>query len=90
VRRLVCTPHSDVRLLGRSLTHGRAWPVAGLALHLANGAVFGALFERAGLGGVKTGVLAAEAENILLWPAPGRQRTSGSAFPFTDAGSSCS
>jgi hypothetical protein len=65
----VCTPYSDVRLLGRSLTRSRAWPVAGLALHLANGAVFGALFERAGLGGVKTGVLAAEAENLLLWPA---------------------
>jgi hypothetical protein len=58
-----------VRLLGRFLTRSRAWPAAGLALHLANGAVFGALFERAGFRGVKTGVLAAEAENVLLWPA---------------------
>ena len=40
----------------------------GLALHVANGAVFGAAFERLGLQGVKAGVVAAEVENTLLWP----------------------
>ena len=66
--RAVGTPYSDVRLLGRMVTRGLAWPVAGLALHLTNGAVFGAAFERLGLRGVRQGVLAAELENLVLWP----------------------
>jgi hypothetical protein len=69
LRRLVGTPYSDVRLLGRIVTRNRAWPAAGLALHLANGAAFGAVFERARLKGVKAGVGAAEIENLVLWPA---------------------
>jgi hypothetical protein len=66
--RLISTPYSDVRLLGRAVTRSRLWPLAGLALHLTNGAVFGVLFCRAGLKGVKAGVAAAEIENLLLWP----------------------
>jgi hypothetical protein len=66
--RLVGTPFSDVRLLGRMVTTGRAWPVAGVAVHLVNGALFGAAFERVGLAGVRQGVIAAEAENAILWP----------------------
>jgi hypothetical protein len=61
--RALGTPFSDVRLLGRVTTRGRAWPAAGVALHLANGAAFGIAFERLGLCGV-----AAQAENLLLWP----------------------
>jgi hypothetical protein len=66
--RLVGTPFSDVRLLGRMVTTGRAWPVAGVAVHLVNGALFGAAFERVGLAGMRQGVIAAEAENAILWP----------------------
>jgi hypothetical protein len=66
--RLVGTPYSDVRLLGRMVTTGRAWPVAGVAVHLVNGALFGAAFERVGLAGMRQGVIAAEAENAILWP----------------------
>jgi len=66
--RVFGTPFSDVRLLGRSAVRGRAWPVAGLAVHLANGAAFGWAFERLGLSGARQGVLAAEAENLVLWP----------------------
>jgi hypothetical protein len=62
------TPYSDVRLLGRLVTRGDGWPLAGIALHLANGAVFGWAFERIGLSGIKQGVLAAEVENLALWP----------------------
>jgi hypothetical protein len=69
VGRLGRTPYSDVRLLGRMVTHSPAWPVAGLALHLANGAALGLAFERAGLRGVRAGVIAAELENLALWPA---------------------
>ena len=44
--RLVGTRYSDVRLLGRAAMSGRrGWPAAGLALHLANGAVFAAPFS---------------------------------------------
>lgn len=68
LRRLARTPYSDVRLLGRAVTRGRGWPVVGLALHLANGALFGTMFARLGLRGVKAGVLAAQAENLALWP----------------------
>jgi hypothetical protein len=68
LRRLGRLPYSDVRLLGRIVTRGRAWPAAGLTVHLANGAVFGAAFERLGLRGVRAGVVAAELENVVLWP----------------------
>jgi len=67
--RLVRTPYSDVRLLGRLVTRRRGWPAVGLALHLANGAAFGTIFERSGLRGVKAGIVAAELENLALWPA---------------------
>jgi hypothetical protein len=67
-RRLFSTPYSDVRLLGRAFTAGRLWPVAGLAAHAANGAVFGFAFERLGLRGWRAGVVAAEVENLVLWP----------------------
>ena len=67
--RLLRTPYSDVRLLGRLVTRNRAWPMAGAALHLVNGAAFGTAFELAGLKGVKAGVTAAQAENLALWPA---------------------
>ena len=68
LRRLARTPFSDVRLLGRAVTRGRAWPVAGLAIHLANGALFGVAFRRAGLHGVRAGVVTAQLENVALWP----------------------
>jgi hypothetical protein len=66
--RLLGTPYSDVRLLGAPLTTGRLWPVVGTAVHLGNGALFGAVFERLGGRGVREAVLAAELENLVLWP----------------------
>ncbi|HXV34704.1 MAG TPA: hypothetical protein VD769_11895 [Gaiellaceae bacterium] len=69
--RLFRTPpgYSDVRLLGALLTRdGERWREAGLAAHLVNGAVFGALFAAAGGRGWKQGVLAAKLENAALWP----------------------
>jgi hypothetical protein len=58
--------YSDRRLLGGLL---RVGPGGALAGHLANGAVFGAMFERAGGRGPLQGALAAQAENLGLWPA---------------------
>jgi hypothetical protein len=60
------TPYSDVRLLG-GVTGGG--PAVGVALHVVNGALFGAVFERLGGRGVRRGVLAAQVENLMLWPA---------------------
>jgi hypothetical protein len=68
LQRVFRTPYSDVRVLGRAVTRGRAWPVAGTAVHLVNGAVFGLLWARLGGGGWKRGVAAAQVENLALWP----------------------
>ncbi len=90
--RLFGTPYSDVRLLGRGLVAGSLWPAAGLALHLANGASFGAAFERLGGRGPLTGALAAQVENLLLWPAMAvvdrvhRDRRSGAWPPLLTNG----
>jgi hypothetical protein len=65
VGRLFRTSYSDVKLLA-GLTRTR--PPAALALHLVNGAVFGAVFERLRWRGPLRGALAAQAENLLLWP----------------------
>jgi hypothetical protein len=67
--RVFGTPFSDVKLLGGLVTGGRGRHAAGLALHVANGAAFGWAFERLGGGGVRRGVVVAEVENALLWPA---------------------
>jgi hypothetical protein len=66
--RALGTTFSDVRLLGRLVTRGRGWAPAGLALHLANGALFGVAFEALGGRGPGRGVVAAVVENALLWP----------------------
>jgi hypothetical protein len=58
--------YSDRRLLGGLLRLGPAGSFVG---HLANGAVFGRLFERAGGHGPLRGALAGQAENVALWPA---------------------
>lgn len=62
--------YSDVRLLGAMLARdGPSWRGAGLGAHLANGALFGTLFARAGARGWRQGLAAAQAENLALWPA---------------------
>lgn len=61
--------YSDVRMLGGLLTRGSGWRAVGLGAHLANGAVFGAAFTAAGGRGWRQGLVAAQAENLALWPA---------------------
>jgi hypothetical protein len=65
LRALYRTNYSELRLLGGLTGRG---PTAALMLHAGNGALFGALFERLGGRGVLGGMLAAEAENVGLWP----------------------
>jgi hypothetical protein len=69
--RLFRTPvgYSDLRLLGALLTRdGARWRAAGVGAHLANGAVFGAVFAAAGGRGWQQGLAAAQLENLALWP----------------------
>jgi len=67
VRRVFRTDYSDVRLLGAPLSR-RHWRAAGAVVHLANGAAAGLLFHRLGLRGWRAGIVAAQVENVLLWP----------------------
>ena len=68
-QRIFRTPYSDVRLLGALLSAGASWRRIGVAAHLANGALFGATFGWMGAGGWRQGLVAAELENLVLWPA---------------------
>ena len=63
--------HSQVRLIGGIAAPAGPWWEIGLGIHLANGAAFGIAFDRLGLRGPFRGMLAAEAENALLWPLVG-------------------
>jgi hypothetical protein len=60
---------TDVRLLGRLVPGaGRRWRPAGLAVHAANGAAFGAVFALAGGRGPRAGLAWAGAEAVATWP----------------------
>ena len=43
-KRVFGSRHDDVELLGKLVTRGPAWPAAGLAIHIGNGAAFGAIY----------------------------------------------
>ena len=63
-KRLFRVDYSDVALLGKGVTRSRLWPLAGLALHAANGAVFGVAAKR-----LRVPPLAlALVENVALFP----------------------
>ncbi|HTG41583.1 MAG TPA: hypothetical protein VK697_08205 [Methylomirabilota bacterium] len=67
-QRVFRTSYSDVRLLGALLTSSGPWRRVGIVVHLANGALFGAIFGRMGGGGWRQGLISAELENLVLWP----------------------
>ncbi len=64
--------YDDVELLGKLVTRGPAWYPIGLALHLQNGAVFGAAYATLAplvpLGALPRGILAGMVEHFGLWP----------------------
>src|SRR5215216_1999821 len=43
-QRVFGVPYLDQELLGKAVTRGRAWHPVGFALHVANGALFGAVY----------------------------------------------
>src|SRR5918997_6288993 len=71
-KRLGGSPYDDVELLGKLVTRGAGWPAAGAALHVGNGALFGAVYAqvRPFLPGppIARGLLAAMVEKFRLWP----------------------
>jgi hypothetical protein len=71
-KRVFGVQYDDVELLGKAVTRGTEWPAVGLALHVVNGAAFGALYAqlRPFLFGppVLRAVTAALAENFATWP----------------------
>jgi hypothetical protein len=71
-KRIFGSDFDDVELLGKALTRRGAWPAAGWALHLQNGAVFGALYAnlapRVPLPSWARGPAAALSENFATWP----------------------
>jgi hypothetical protein len=71
-RRAFEVDYSDVELLGKAVTRGDEWPAVGLAMHLANGAAFGAVYAMAKpfLVGppVIRAVTAAMTEHLGTWP----------------------
>jgi len=71
-RRAFRYDYSDVALLGKWVTRSRWWPLAGLALHTANGATFGLAFHevqrRTGAAPRRLALALALAEHVALFP----------------------
>ena len=71
-RRVFGVDYLDEALLGKAVTRGPAWPIAGVALHLANGALFGAVYAnvapRVPLPSWARGPVAGLAEHLATWP----------------------
>jgi hypothetical protein len=71
-KRLFGSSYDDVEVLGKAVTRSGEWPAVGLALHLGNGAAFGALYAqlRPFLFGppVLRAVTASLAECFGTWP----------------------
>jgi hypothetical protein len=64
--------YDDVELLGKFATRGPAWPAAGAAMHVYNGALFGAAYANLAplmpIPPWARGPVAALAEHVALWP----------------------
>jgi hypothetical protein len=71
-KRLFDSRYDDVEILGKLVTRGDNWRPIGLALHVQNGAVFGAAYARLkpSLPGppVLRGLLVGLVEHVAAWP----------------------
>lgn len=67
--------YDDVELLGRAVRNGPGWYRAGLAMHVQNGALFGAVYAHVApalpLPARFRGPAAALAEHFAFWPLTG-------------------
>jgi hypothetical protein len=87
-QRVFGVPYDDTELLGKLVTRGRAWPAVGAAMHLANGALFGALYAVAApsvpLPAWARGPAAGLFEHLATWPSTrfvDRLHPAGGDFP---------
>jgi hypothetical protein len=71
-QRVLGCDYSDVAVLGKGVTRGPAWRPVGLAMHLANGALFGLAFhearQRIPVSGRRLALGMALAEHVALYP----------------------
>jgi hypothetical protein len=71
-QRLLRCDYSDIALLGKAVTRGPRWRLAGFALHAANGAVFGLVYEelrrRVRVEPRRLAIAMALAEHVALYP----------------------
>jgi hypothetical protein len=71
-KRVFDSDYDDVELLGKLFARGPGWQAAGLALHTANGAIFGATYALVRplvpVPPVVTGAAAGLAEHVGFWP----------------------
>jgi hypothetical protein len=71
-QRLFRCDYSDIALLGKAVTRGPGWRVAGFAIHAVNGAIFGLAFDelrrRVRIDSRKLAVTAALGEHLALYP----------------------
>jgi hypothetical protein len=74
-KRLFGSDYDDVEVLGKLVTRGSGWQAAGLAVHLANGAAFGAVYALVRplvpAPPLLAGATAGLAEHAALWPLTG-------------------
>jgi hypothetical protein len=74
-KRVFASEYDDVELLGKSVTQNEGWFPLGLALHAANGALFGAVYANLAptlpIPSALRGPVAALAEHLALWPLGG-------------------
>jgi len=74
-KRVFGIDYDDAELLGKTVTSGPAWPAVGTAIHLVNGALFGALYAtvapRIPLPSWARGPAAGMAEHAATWPLMG-------------------
>jgi hypothetical protein len=71
-KRLFDSRYDDVEILGKLVTRGDGWRPVGFALHVQNGAIFGAAYTRLkpSLPGpaVVRGLLVGLVEHVAAWP----------------------
>ena len=71
-QRVFGVPFLDQELLGKAVTRGRAWHPVGAVLHVANGAIYGAVYANVAPGlplpPWARGPVAGLAERLATWP----------------------
>jgi hypothetical protein len=71
-QRVFACDYSDIALLGKAVTRGPRWRLAGFAVHALNGAIFGVVFDgarrRVAIEPRRLALGMALAEHLLLYP----------------------